>query len=79
MGQLLKLLLLAGIIAFVVFKLRRLGQNDGEAENPDDKHEKLDKPMTACAVCGTYVPEDEALVKNNKYYCCTEHRDAQDS
>ncbi|MDX1810495.1 MAG: PP0621 family protein [Gammaproteobacteria bacterium] len=31
--------------------------------------------MRQCAVCGVHVPQEEALYKNNKYYCCQQHSD----
>ncbi len=78
MGQLLKLLLLAGLIAFVIHKIRNAMAADTPATDNQREQEKLDKPMTACAVCGVYIPEDEAIIKDNKTYCCAEHRDCKD-
>jgi uncharacterized protein len=34
------------------------------------------KQMVPCAHCGLYLPQDEAISQNGRYYCCTEHRDA---
>lgn len=31
--------------------------------------------MVACKICGTHVPEDNALNQNDYWYCCEEHRD----
>ena len=39
----------------------------------------LDGTMVRCAQCGLHIPQDQALVKDDKYYCCEEHRDAADS
>lgn len=33
--------------------------------------------MLACAHCGTYFPEQDAVREGGKAYCCTAHRDAQ--
>ncbi len=35
--------------------------------------------MVRCEQCGLHVPQDQALIKGDKYYCCEEHRDAEDS
>ncbi len=59
-----KLLILALLIwlGFVVFKkLRRPASSlSGEAS----KHK-----MLACSRCQTHVPENEAIIHNNKVYC----------
>ncbi len=31
--------------------------------------------MVACDVCGTHVPEDNAIKENDRWFCCDEHRD----
>lgn len=33
--------------------------------------------MLACAHCGTYIPEQDAIRDGDKNFCCTAHRDAQ--
>lgn len=30
--------------------------------------------MVACAHCGVYVPESQALLEDGRYFCCPEHR-----
>lgn len=34
--------------------------------------------MVRCELCGLHVPQDEALVRNGRYYCCKEHMDADE-
>jgi uncharacterized protein len=29
--------------------------------------------MLACAHCGLHIPEDEAIRRHGKAYCCREH------
>ncbi len=29
--------------------------------------------MVACSHCGVHLPQNEAVYKDNNYYCCTEH------
>ncbi len=31
--------------------------------------------MVACEVCGTHVPEDNAINENGHWYCSVAHRD----
>jgi len=31
--------------------------------------------MRACDVCGTYVPDSDALRARGRFYCCAAHRD----
>ncbi len=31
-------------------------------------------PMVSCAKCGLHVPREEALVQDERYFCCEEHR-----
>ena len=33
-------------------------------------------PMVSCATCGLHVPREEALVQDESYFCCEEHRRA---
>ncbi len=33
-------------------------------------------PMVSCATCGLHVPREEALVQDERYFCCEEHRRA---
>ncbi len=35
--------------------------------------------MVRCEQCGLHVPKGEALERDGKFYCCEEHRDADDS
>lgn len=30
--------------------------------------------MVACAHCGLHLPRTEALLTDQRYYCCTDHR-----
>lgn len=31
-------------------------------------------PMVSCATCGLHIPRNEALVQDERYFCCEEHR-----
>ncbi len=58
-------------IALVVWILFRLAKSPGIESKP----KKQVGDMVGCARCGTYVPRDEAIQANDKYYCCDQHRD----
>ena len=34
---------------------------------------KTGQKMLACSVCETYIPEQDAIVKNGKIFCSQEH------
>ena len=63
----LKLLLLAGILAavyFLFFKKKSL--------TPPSSDHSQEEAMIPCAACGTYVQVKEALMRDGKYYCSRE-------
>lgn len=63
----LKLLLLAGVLAavyFVFFKKK------GSLSSPSDA--PGDDAMIPCSRCGTYVQTKEALLKEGRHYCSRE-------
>ena len=33
-------------------------------------------PMVSCAKCGLHIPRNEALVQDDRFFCCEEHRRA---
>lgn len=51
-----------------------------KVQRPTRRHEAEPKggAMVRCAQCGLHVPQVQALEKDGNYYCCTEHRDADD-
>jgi uncharacterized protein len=30
--------------------------------------------MVTCGHCGLYLPQTEAIVEGDRYFCCAEHR-----
>ena len=74
MGQLLKILVLLGIVALIIHKIRQIGRTDIKPMDSEPEN-KIDNPMIACSVCGTYIPKNEALYDGGKGYCSVEHRD----
>lgn len=43
-------------------------------DNPES--EPLRLPMVSCATCGLHLLREEALVQDERYFCCEEHRRA---
>ncbi len=76
MGQLIRILIiLAGlwlILHFVRRALRRHRRHE---------HDTLPGParMVACALCGTHIPESEAVRAGSRVYCSEEHRRSAES
>lgn len=65
--MLLKILLLAGIVAVVYYAF--FNKKSLSTPKNDDS---LDEAMIPCSRCGTYVQAKEALMREGKYYCSRE-------
>ena len=59
-------------IGLVVWILIRLAKGSRIEEKPAKKV----SDMVGCAHCGTFVPRNEATREEDRYYCCSQHRDA---
>ncbi|HHJ16431.1 MAG TPA: hypothetical protein ENJ80_07010 [Gammaproteobacteria bacterium] len=58
-------------IGLVIWILIRLAKGPRIGEKPV----KQVDDMVRCARCGMFVPRDEAIKDNERYYCCSQHRD----
>jgi uncharacterized protein len=71
MGQLIRIIiiLLALWLAvhFVRRALARHRRSSGLSTNDPAR-------MVACTVCGTHIPESEAVRADGRVYCCEQHR-----
>lgn len=68
MGQLIRFLIILFGVWLIVYLVRRtLSRREGSSK-PSSTH------MVACAVCGTHVPEPEAVHTDGKAYCSEAHR-----
>ncbi len=68
-----KILLVAGVIAFVYFMFIKKKPLKNSSNVSSKKEEKLESnDMVECSTCGVYVELDEAILSSNKYYCCDE-------
>lgn len=67
MGKLI-LLIVAGLVAYLVFKnyRRRVDHSDKNAPRADES-------MVRCAECGVHHPRSESLLSAGKFYCSREH------
>jgi uncharacterized protein len=66
------LLILLGALLYRLWKRWRLQQmNRRKPAIHDQGH------MLACAHCGMYFPEQDAVRDGTQVYCCPAHRDAQ--
>lgn len=77
MGQLIRILILLAalwlVLHFVRRALRRHQRPDGDTSSPTPAH------MVACALCGTHIPESEAIRTSSAVYCSEEHRRSAES
>ncbi len=68
--MILKILLIAGVIAFVYFMFIKKpsvrDERDGTKAPP-----KVDD-MVECCVCGVYAPLKDSILSSGKYYCSKE-------
>ena len=63
------LLALAIYLAWRWLQKKQLPRGDDDSNIP-----RL--PMVSCATCGLHVPHNEALMLDDRYFCCEEHRRA---
>lgn len=66
-----RLLLIFGILWILIYFLN-LFRKKIETKKNTLKNSK----MVRCEYCSVYVPENDAQVANEKYYCCREHMHA---
>ncbi len=57
------------LIVMVGKQLLRKPRSRGRTQNAPGK-------MVQCANCGIFVPENEAIVQDGRFYCSRQHRDA---
>lgn len=77
----LKWLVLLLVVVGALWWIRqsaRGGRGDArpEAEAPATRKDTPPEAMIACAHCGAWVPESEAVVADGHRYCSADHRNA---
>jgi uncharacterized protein len=63
--MLLKILLFAGVIAFVYFTFF----SKKKSLNPPKNDNSMEEAMIPCCTCGIYIQAKEAIMSSGKYYC----------
>jgi len=58
-------------IGLVIWILMRLAKGPRVEKKPTRKVDD----MVRCARCGTFVPRSESIREEDRYYCCSQHRD----
>jgi len=62
------------LLALAIYLVWRLVQKKAQPPHADSSVARL--PMVSCAVCGLHVPREEALIQDERYFCCEAHRRA---
>ena len=71
-------LLIIGVVVWIAFRLfKRITNRPAISEN--SKNNSPSKKMVQCKQCGLHIPIDEALPKGDDYFCCSDHRDSDNS
>ncbi len=70
--MILKILLVAGVIAFVYFMFIKKKPPIVKSEGESKKEQKESSEMVECSTCGIYCSLDDAILSNGKYYCSQE-------
>ncbi len=70
--MILKILLVAGVIAFVYFIFIKKKPTLTESKNEQKKEKKESSEMVECSECSIYCSLDDAILSNGKYYCSKE-------
>ncbi|HEY0665260.1 MAG TPA: PP0621 family protein [Gallionella sp.] len=66
-----RLLLLAAIIAIVYLLIRAF-----RSKPPSTPDTPVAEDMVRCERCGVHLPRSESVESGGRFYCCIEHRDA---
>lgn len=70
---LLRLILLF-VLGALLYRLWKRWREQQAARRPAATHDQ--GRMLACAHCGVYFPEQDAVRDGEQVYCCAAHRDA---
>jgi len=65
-------LLIIIFVALVLWAIRSLmvrASNKTPAAKPENKN------MVQCLQCKTYIPSEDAIIKGEQCFCCTQHQE----
>lgn len=65
------IILLALVIVAIYFVRRAFFAKPPASDKPNAAGKTAD--MIRCELCGLHVPRTEAVVRNNRNYCCEDH------
>ncbi len=77
--MIIRLILLAIVVAAVMWLLKRLFNNDTEAATSKPQGGPKTENMRQCKYCGTHVPESLVIISNDRPFCCQDHADQDQS
>lgn len=72
----LKLLLLVLVIWLIIGVLRQRAVRRRAAVKTESSQKIPD--MVRCETCGVHLPQNEALIRSGRHYCCEAHLQAND-
>jgi uncharacterized protein len=70
----MKFLLVLAVLLVAFWIWRNNRQADRTSGQPERRDAAQPLPMIACDLCGTHLPEGEAVKGSDGRYCCQEHR-----
>ena len=60
------------LLALAIYLVWRMLQKKQLPREGDPGVPRL--PIVSCATCGLHIPHNEALLQDERYFCCEEHR-----
>lgn len=70
---LIRFILIASFIWLVIVLIKKLRQQRQVGQEHRQRKSIIKKQMVQCAYCSIYVPKEEALQKDDNYFCCPDH------
>ncbi|MEY3200571.1 MAG: hypothetical protein RIR70_121 [Pseudomonadota bacterium] len=68
-----KIFLFLLMLALAMLLLRVLGKSSKRPDAEKPVNPPVER-MVSCARCGLHVPQSEAVVDGDRFYCCETHR-----
>lgn len=62
------------LLILVIVVVWRLAQRIPRRANGGGAPERAPELMVNCEHCGLYLPRNEAIGEDGRYFCCAEHR-----
>ena len=65
-------ILAIGIVVWLISRMIKNKTRQISSKNKQPKHNEI-KNIVQCQVCQAFVPEDKAVIENNKTFCSQQH------